>query len=112
MARQKISGFHLNNNGGFVCAGKIQYVDNGGGTGVSDRYPLITLGQGEGMDPKNVGVQDGYLIDMYIYIEAGNDRTGGNYFEYDSTANLIATYSISGTTLNSTVTFEGIGPPG
>ena len=108
---QSIGGFKLRNNGGFVCAGKIQYMDlaGSGGVGVSDRWGWIPLGQEEMMmDPGDKGVPAGAAIMMYIDIAAGNDRTGGPYFLWDPASNQYAEYDITGTTLQSNVHFDGI----
>ena len=106
--RQSIGAFHLANDGGFVCAGKCQFIDNDGGTGVSDRWSMIPLGQSETMNPADRDMQDGYMLQMYVDIEAGNDRTGGAYFLFDPTSKLTAKYRITGTTLNSTMHFDGV----
>jgi hypothetical protein len=105
---QTIGGFKLRNNGGFVCAGKVQYIDPNGGTNHTDRWHWIALGQEEDMNPGEKGVPPGSFSQMYIDIEAGNDRTGGTYFIYDPTSPLYAEYDITGTTLNSDVHFDGI----
>lgn len=104
-----IGAFKLRNNGGFVCAGKIQYIDeNSGGTEHTDRWHWIAIGQGEMMNPADRGIAADTLIQMYIDIQAGNDRTGGRYFKYDPASPLYAEYDITGTTLNSEVHFDGI----
>jgi hypothetical protein len=106
-----VGGFKLRNNGGFVCAGKMQYIDlaGSGGTSVSDRWGFIPLGQEEMMmDPGDKGVPAGAAIMMYIDIEAGDDRTGGQYFLWDPNSTSYAEYDITGTTLDSSVHFDGI----
>ena len=107
-----IGGFKLRNNGGFVCAGKVKYIDlEHGGEGVSDRWHYINLGQSEmmmGKDLPDKGVPAHCLIQMYIDIVAGNDRTGGTYFQFDPSSTVYAEYDITGTTFNSDVHFDGI----
>jgi hypothetical protein len=105
---QTIGAFKLRNNGGFVCAGKVQYIDSNGGVQLSDRWSWIPLGQSEMMNPSEKSVANGSIIQMYIDIQAGNDRTGGTYFLYDSSSAQYAEYDITGTTLNSDVHFDGI----
>ena len=109
---QTIGSFNLANNGGFVCAGKVSFIDPNGGTGTSDRWAMIPLGQNETMKPADRGVPGGALVQTYIDIVAGNDRTGGTYFLYDPSSPLCANYSITGTTLNSAVHFGGVTPIG
>ena len=41
---------------------------------------MIPLGQNETMQPGDKGVASGSLVQMYIDIVAGNDRTGGTHF--------------------------------
>jgi len=109
---QTIGSFNLANNGGFVCAGKVMFIDGSGNSGVSGRWDMIPLGKNETMNPVDQGVANGSLVQMYIDIAGGNDRTGGTYFLYDSNSNKCANYSITGTTLNSNVSFGGITPVG
>lgn len=106
-----IGGFRLTNKGGFVCAGKVQYIDDHGSTKRTARWHWISLGQSEDMmgdDLAQKGVPAGALIQMYIEIQAGDDRTGGRYFRWDQSSTACAEYSITGTTLNSSVHFDGI----
>jgi hypothetical protein len=105
---ESIGGFKLRNNGGFVCAGKVQYIDGNGNTHTSDRWGFIPIGQSEKMNPADKKVPDGAVMRMYIDIEAGDDRTGAPYFLYDSKLTNYAEYDITGTTLNSDVHFDGI----
>jgi hypothetical protein len=105
---QSIGGFKLRNNGGFVCAGKVQYIDGDGNPKTSDRWHNIALGQDEMMWPKEKGVPDGSVMRMYIDITLGDDRTGTPYFLYDSKLTNYADYDITGTTLNSEVHFDGV----
>ena len=53
----------------------------------------------------------GTTVRLAIGITAGNDRTGGQYFEYQPTAPGQAHYEITGTTLNSDVHFQGVQMP-
>lgn len=71
---------------------------------------MIPLGQNETMQPGDKGVASGSLVQMYIDIVAGNDRTGGTHFQFDPAAPRCANYSITGTTLNSTVHYGAITP--
>jgi hypothetical protein len=87
----------------------MQYIDlaGSGGTSVSDRWGFIPLGQEEMMmDPGDKGVPAGAAIMMYIDIEAGDDRTGGQYFLWDPNSTSYAEYDITGTTLDSSVHFD------
>lgn len=106
---QTIGSFQLINNGGFVCAGKVMYIDTDNGSqGTTSRWGNITNPNSETMYPKDQGVGSGWMVQMYIDIVAGNDRTGGTYFNYDPNSSACAIYRITGTTLNSNVNFEGV----
>jgi hypothetical protein len=106
---EKIGGFKLTNRGGFVCAGQVQYMNNEGYVTRTDRWRWLNLGESEMMtDLGRRGVPDSNPIQMYIAIRAGNDRTGGRYFQFDPSSRAYAEYRITGTTLNSAVHFDGI----
>jgi len=105
---QKIGAFYLRNNGGFVCAPAANYIDENGNFNTSSNGGHIALGQGVMFSPADHGVPDGSTMQLYIWIEAGSDRTGAPFFEYDSTSNLYAEYDITGTTLKSDVHFDGV----
>ncbi len=98
----------LKNNGGFVCAGALKYITQNGDESTTERWHYINLGESETMTPSEKGVAAGSLIQMKIIIAAGDNRTGGTWFLYDPNSNHMANYSITGTTLHSTVHFDGI----
>jgi hypothetical protein len=103
-----IGGFKLTNKGGFVCAGKVQYIDSGGYPKLTDRWHWIGQDSEVMVDLGQKGVPEGSIIQLYIEIRAGDNRTGGRYFRWDPSSRSIAEYRITGTTLNSAVHFEGI----
>jgi hypothetical protein len=105
---QTIGAFKLRNNGGFVCAPAAKYIDADGNFQQSSNGGNIALGQGEMFSPGDHGVPDGCVMQMYIWIEAGSDRTGQPFFVYDSSSNMYAEYDITGTTLQSDVHFDGV----
>ena len=105
---QAIGCFVLANNGGFVCQGKVQYIDNDGNMNLTDGYGNMPIGQRETMNPGDKGVPDGAPMRMYIDIVAGDDRTGSPWWLFSASSNQCANYDITGTTLNSSVHFNGI----
>jgi len=107
---QPVRGFVLKNQGGFVCAGKITYIDDDGNEETTDDFGKEPLGQSETMVATSKGVSDGDIMKLYIWIEAGNDRTGTPYFLCDNSSANYAHYTISGTTLNSNVKLDGVYP--
>lgn len=105
---QKINSFYLFNNGGFVCHPGCNFIGDDGGTDTGSAGGNISLGTGVAYNFKDHDIADGSLVELTIGIDAGNDRTGGQYFIYDSSAPGQAHYEITGTTLNSTVNFQGV----
>ena len=105
---QKIKQFRMRNNGGFVCSGKIQYIDNDGNVQLSEGAPRIPIGQGEWVDPAVLGVPDACPMMLYFDVVLGEDRTAGIYYLGDTSSNLYAEYDITGTTYNSDVHFDGV----
>ena len=106
-----IGGFKLRNNGGFVCAGKVQYIDGNGDVHEFGEYHSIAIGKGETLNPADKGIVSGALIQIYIDVKAGDHRTGGKYFLYDSSSTQYAEYDITGSTHKSHVHFDGIKTP-
>ncbi len=98
----------LKNNGGFVCAGALMYINDNGDEPTTERWHYINLGESEIMIPNDRGLAAGTVIQMKIIIVAGDNRTGGKWFIYDPVSTQMANYSITGTTLHSTVHFDGI----
>jgi len=105
---QTIGALKLRNNGGFVCAPAANWIDGDGNIQKTDNGGHIALGQGEMFNPGDHGVTNQSPVELYIWIEAGNDRTGGTYFMYDSSSSEYAEYDITGTTLDSDVHFDGV----
>ncbi|WP_237479737.1 hypothetical protein [Lichenibacterium dinghuense] len=105
---QKIKQFRMRNNGGFVCAGQIQYIDQNGNVQMTETAGNIPIGQGEWVDPGSLGVPDGSPIMLCFNIVLGSNRTAGQYYMSDTSSNQYAEYDITGTTLNSHVHFDGV----
>ncbi|RYF09263.1 MAG: hypothetical protein EOO77_24230 [Oxalobacteraceae bacterium] len=105
---QTIGAFKLRNNGGFVCAPLAIWIDESGGTQKTGNGGHIALGQGEMFNPGDHGVTPQSLVQLGIWIAAGDDRTGGTYFLYDPSSKQYAEYDITGTTYNSNVHFDGV----
>lgn len=108
---KQISSFYLFNNGGFACNTGCTYIDDDGNICNGSSGGHISLGTGEAYNPGDHGVAAGTTVRLAIGITAGNDRTGGQYFEYQPTAPGQAHYEITGTTLNSDVHFQGVQMP-
>lgn len=105
----RISAFKLKNEGGFVCAGEIQYIDpSDGSTQRTTQWSPLNITEDEMMNPADRQLSSGTLVQMYIRIIWGDDRTGGTYFIYDPSSPKYADYWIDGTTLNSSVHYEGL----
>ena len=107
-AIQKIGYFHLDNEGGFVCYGRVNWIDpETGDTGTFDGG-RIPVGQAEDLKPGDNGVPDGAIINLEIRIIAGNDRGTGPHYKFDKSLGSHSDWEITGTTLVSSVHFKGV----
>lgn len=107
---QNVRGFVLKNQGGFVCDGRIFYIDNDGNEQLTDDYGREAIGHKETMDAAAKQVPEDTVMRLYITIVAGDDRTGAPYFLCDYSSPNYAHYTVSGTTLNSHVKLDGVYP--
>jgi len=99
-------GFELINNGAFVVSIHAIYTDSAGDqqdTPISGNFPLGTT---ETATLEKCAITPNDWVQLGIWVQAGDDRTGSPNFRYDPNGPIQA-YSISGTTLDSTVTYIG-----
>jgi hypothetical protein len=106
---ESIGGFKLTNEGAIVGAASwVEYIDGDGETKLSERWywnggePLVMTNLG------SKGVPAGARIQVCIEIQAGDDLAAGHYFQWDSSSPACAEYTITGTTLNAALHFDGI----
>jgi len=106
---RSVSAFYLANNGGFVCFPRIQYIDQNGNKQLTpDTGQRLDINQNSTITVAQYNIPAGCFGQIYIDIIWGDDRTGGTYFLLDQSANATAMYNITGTTLDSSVHFNGV----
>jgi len=104
-----ISFISLLNKGAFVARIEFEYYNqskfqwvNKGGAGD------ITVGNSKKASPGDHGVPDGSLVRLCVKVVAGTAKTASEVFTYKKDVGSTANYSISGTTLNSVLIYEGV----
>lgn len=105
--REEINRISLTNKGGFVCSINFVYIDDQGqthevkGTG---NFPVL---QTRDLSPGEVGVPPDMQVALKVGVVAGHDAQG-KYFTFNPACSKTAYYTISGTTLDNTLEYEGI----
>ena len=98
----------LKNQGGFVV--KMDFVrrdKENKEIRVKGSRKDITLGCSETQDPGNYGVQDGDKVTIHADVVAGRDNASKTFFIYKKGCKTIAKFTISGTTLDNELGFNG-----
>jgi hypothetical protein len=104
MAMQKIGKFTLHNGGGFVARGQVAYMDENGEKHLTQKSTSdIRLGETHDVDPGALGVPDGSLVDLYVFVVWGYDNEARQSFIYQKDSKVKANYTITGTTLSNTL---------
>src|ERR1700678_2956183 len=109
MAIQKIGKFTLHNGGGFVARGQVAYIDDNGEKHLSHSKGDILLGQTKDVDPGALGVPNGVLISLYVFVVWGTDNEARQSFIFEQGSNVKANYTITGTTLSNTLGHINVG---
>lgn len=109
---REIEKFQLKNNGGFVTRIQFEYYDENSNEwkhvkGTGD----ITLGFDKQAEPGDYGVPEGSMVKLYAYVAWGTDNHASQMFIYKKNCGHIASYKISGTTLNNHLEYIGILDP-
>lgn len=109
---KEIEKFQLKNNGGFVTRIQFEYYDEKTNEwkhvkGTGD----ITLGFDKRAEPGDYGVPDETMVKLYAYVAWGTDNQAPQMFIYKKNCGHIASYKISGTTLNNHLEYVGILDP-
>lgn len=100
MAMQTIGKMQLKNTGGFVARIQFSYLDDNGQKQLTGQSGDITLGLSKTEDPGSMGVPDGSIVWMHVFVVWGTDNEARQGFIYQSGNSQTAYYNISGTTLN------------
>lgn len=109
MAMTKIGKFTLHNGGGFVARGQVAYLDDNGEKKLSGNAGDITLGITKDVDPGGLGVPDGSIIDLYVFVVWGTDNEARQSFIFEKGNTTTANYTITGTTLSNTLGLISVG---
>jgi hypothetical protein len=103
MAMTKIGKFTLHNGGGFVARGEVAYLDDNGEKKLTGNDGDILLGQTRDVDPGKLGVPDGAIISLYVFVVWGHDNEARQSFIFERGSRVTANYTITGTTLSNTL---------
>jgi hypothetical protein len=99
---EKVGKFCLKNDGWFDV--KLQFVwyrdDKACHVDGTDAYPIY---QTKSRTPGESGIPGGAKVGLYAFVCWGNDKTAAEIFEYDPNSKYTANYTISGTTLSSSL---------
>lgn len=88
---------------------KLQFVYWDGEKSVHvDGTGDITLGVTKTVDPGDFGVPPGAQFSVYVFVVWGADRQGHEIFTYERGNSRTATYTLTGTTLDTSLAFNGI----
>jgi len=97
---QKIGKMSLKNSGGFVARIQFSYLDDSGEKKLTSQTGDITLGFSKTVDPGDLGVPNGAMLYMYVFVVWGTDNEAKRAFVYEKGNVSTASYVITGTTLN------------
>jgi hypothetical protein len=103
MAMKKIGRFSLHNGGGFVARGKVAWMNDDGEQQLTSDAGDITLGVTSDVDPGSLGVPDGSIVSLYVFVVWGTDNEARQSFLYEKGNTTVAKYTITGTTLSNTL---------
>lgn len=110
---EEVGSFRLRNDGWFVARLEFVYINEAGNRVRVGGSGDITLGRSATVDPGLHGVPDGARVTLYAVVVSGNDRESDIVFIYRRGLLRTADFTISGTTLNSQLRYNGIVyPPG
>ncbi|GAB3575341.1 hypothetical protein [Hymenobacter daeguensis] len=108
MAYPTVGKFTLNQQGGYVCRTEFVYLDDSGQQHQSSQTSNELLGQSYTTDPGDLGVPDGSIVWMKIWVMWGNDNQATQAFIYQKGSAKTATYTCSGTTLSNNLALNGV----
>src|SRR4051794_30824030 len=103
MAMKQIGKFSLHNGGGFVARGEVAYLNDDGEKQLSGNAGDILLGQTKDIDPGQLGVPDGAIVSLYVFVVWGTDNGARQAFIYKSGSPGAGKFTISGTTPSNTL---------
>ncbi len=99
MPIQTVGLVSLKNSGGFVARIQFSYVDDDGNKQLTGQSEDITLGFTRSVDPGDLGVPDGSMFYLHVFVVWGTDNEAKRAFFYEKGKTTTAHFNISGTTL-------------
>ncbi|MEA2844658.1 MAG: hypothetical protein QOJ69_2329 [Actinomycetota bacterium] len=104
----------LTNNGHFVARLGLRWIDPNGNAGSCppDGQGDIDEGQSGSIDPGSVGCPESSQVWPWVDVVWGDDKSGSEAdgLVFQSGIAYAAEYTISGTTLDDHLSFEGVAP--
>ncbi|KAB2913898.1 MAG: hypothetical protein F9K23_15625 [Bacteroidetes bacterium] len=108
MNLEPVGQFTLHQQGNYVCRTEFVYMDDNGRLQQSNQTGNVFLDQTYTTDPGSLGVPDGSILWMKIWVMLGNDNQDTQAFIYQKGASATAVYTCSGTTLNNNLALNGV----
>jgi len=109
MPIQEIGKMSLKNSGGFVARIQFSYMDDNGEKKLTGQTGDVLLGGTKTVDPGELGVPDGSMVYMHVFVVWGTDNEARRAFTYKKGNVSTANYVITGTTLNNDLGLVDIG---
>lgn len=99
----------LTNMGAFVAELDFIYRDPNSKeeTRVKGSGKDILVGKCETVSPGEYGVPEGAEFCVHVDVALGKDNTSTKWHTFSATSDIVANYTIDGTTLNNTLTYDG-----
>ncbi len=106
----EVRAISLKNNGAFVARIRVKGTHSNGGTYSYNLSKDITVGTERRVDLSDTGnvVCDGDKVTLEAVVQLGNNNVAKETFIYRKNSLCKAGYTIKGTTLNNTLTYNGI----
>lgn len=102
---QTIGSISLHQKGAFVAKLQCRYSADGNTWQHVDGSGDILVGQTKTIEPN---VPNGSKVGAYIFVVWGSDKTGKEIFLFEKGNTKTAHYTITGTTLDSSLAFDGV----
>jgi len=109
MAMAKIGKFTLYNGAAIVARGSATSIDDYGEKTRSQTGPDITIWFKRDVNPGDLGVPDGAIVNLYVVVVAGTDNEARQSFIFDKRSTTVANYKITGITTSNTLELTSVG---
>jgi hypothetical protein len=102
---ETIGKISLHQQGAFVAKLQCRYSVDGNTWEHADGSGDILVGQTKAIEPN---IPTGSKVSAYIFVVWGSDKTANEIFLFEKGNSRTANYTITGTTLDSSLSFNGI----